>query len=379
MFLPVLLMRDYGLWGFVVFAVPNVIGAGAMGWVLRNREQSLRVLTAHKLMVSSFSAVTAAFHIWLFTWLVVLGSDLFNVQGPNLPFGMFVQVVAPALIVLLVCLFGFFKTAAALALVWSAGIGVRMLDNGWISMPSASTPIHPSLVGLAGVCAFGFALCPYLDATFHLARLRSGRLEARSAFSIGFGCFFLLMILLTAGYAGMVHPALGFDGGGARMPPIFYGLLLSHIAVQSLFTLSAHSQALVRTLGVRRLVLVASVVSGLCAVIYVAAHALDNRSLSQHARLTGPEIIYRLFMSFYGLLFPAYVWLCMIPIRGEKHTQKPTRQKLTVLAIACMLAAPCYWMGFIKRETHWLIPGLGLVLMARLFIRPSTLTTRSEG
>src|SRR5690242_7362807 len=36
MFLPVLLVRDYGVWGFVVFAVPNVIGAGAMGWVLRN-------------------------------------------------------------------------------------------------------------------------------------------------------------------------------------------------------------------------------------------------------------------------------------------------------------------------------------------------------
>lgn len=34
MFLPVLLVRDYGVWGFVVFAVPNVVGAGAMGWVL---------------------------------------------------------------------------------------------------------------------------------------------------------------------------------------------------------------------------------------------------------------------------------------------------------------------------------------------------------
>src|SRR6266404_3216610 len=34
MFLPVLLVRDYGLWGWIVFAVPNMIGAAAMGWVM---------------------------------------------------------------------------------------------------------------------------------------------------------------------------------------------------------------------------------------------------------------------------------------------------------------------------------------------------------
>ena len=29
-------------------------------------------------------------------------------------------------------------------------------------------------------------------------------------------------------------------------------------------------------------------------------------------------MIYRLFMAFYGLVFPAYVWLCMLPTReGE--------------------------------------------------------------
>src|SRR4051812_30605350 len=47
MFLPVLLIRDYGLWGWIVFAVPNVVGAGAMGWVLRSRTTSRHMVVAH--------------------------------------------------------------------------------------------------------------------------------------------------------------------------------------------------------------------------------------------------------------------------------------------------------------------------------------------
>ena len=36
MFLPVLLLRDLGLGGFLVFAIPNILGAAAMGWLLRD-------------------------------------------------------------------------------------------------------------------------------------------------------------------------------------------------------------------------------------------------------------------------------------------------------------------------------------------------------
>ena len=77
------------------------------------------------------------------------------------------------------------------------------------------------------------------------------------------------------------------------------------------------------------------------------------------------EVGHRGFMSFYGLVFPAYVWLCMIPLKNEQGTQKPTREKLVVLAVAVALAAPCYWMGFIERQTWWLAPGLAVVLLAR--------------
>src|SRR5215211_1225762 len=67
MFLPVLLVRDYGLWAWFVFAIPNVIGAAAMGWVLRDTDASHRMVTKHLPAVVAFSLVTIAFHVF---WLV---------------------------------------------------------------------------------------------------------------------------------------------------------------------------------------------------------------------------------------------------------------------------------------------------------------------
>src|SRR4051812_32860256 len=61
MFLPVLLVRDYGTWGWFVFALPNVVGAAAMGWILRTREQSVRIVDQHRFACLAFSFVTITF------------------------------------------------------------------------------------------------------------------------------------------------------------------------------------------------------------------------------------------------------------------------------------------------------------------------------
>src|SRR3954452_3533913 len=62
MFLPVLMLRDYGGWGWVVFALPNIFGAAAMGWLLRDRNASLAVQRANLPACRWFSLVTLAFH-----------------------------------------------------------------------------------------------------------------------------------------------------------------------------------------------------------------------------------------------------------------------------------------------------------------------------
>jgi len=70
MFLPVLMVRDFGLMGFVVFAVPNVIGAAAMGWVLSQPGAAAQIVTNHKTACLAFSAITIAFHFFLAGWLI---------------------------------------------------------------------------------------------------------------------------------------------------------------------------------------------------------------------------------------------------------------------------------------------------------------------
>ena len=69
MFLPVLLVRDYGVWGWVVFAVPNVVGAAAMGWLL-SHNGSYEILRQHRLAVEGFSVITIAFQLFFLVWLL---------------------------------------------------------------------------------------------------------------------------------------------------------------------------------------------------------------------------------------------------------------------------------------------------------------------
>ncbi len=145
-------------------------------------------------------------------------------------------------------------------------------------------------------CALGFALCPYLDATFLNARASTDRRGGRIAFTLGFGVLFLVMILFTLLYA------LGLDAG------IFRGLgawlLASHLAVQVCFTISAHT-AVTHATGDN---LAGVVVAAILALVALGT-ALGEVQFFETA--VG-ELIYRGYMGFYGLFFPAYVLLVIL-------------------------------------------------------------------
>ncbi len=70
MFLPVLLVRDFGVMGWVVFAVPNCLGAALMGVMLSRPGAVERVLNEHALAVRVFSFVTTAFQWFFAAWLL---------------------------------------------------------------------------------------------------------------------------------------------------------------------------------------------------------------------------------------------------------------------------------------------------------------------
>ena len=76
-------------------------------------------------------------------------------------------------------------------------------------------------------------------------------------------------------------------------------------------------------------------------------------------------------MAFYGLVFPTYVWLFMVPsLRHRRPVAARPPRPATIIFFAAVvtIAAPMFWMGFIEGRMPWLLPGLALVMISRLLL-----------
>lgn len=358
MFLPVLLIRDFGPLGWVIFAIPNVAGAAAMGFTLRTPEHAKALQAAHLPVARLFSLVTVAFQMFFFGWFGAAPATQTIVGATAVGF---------ALAMLLAVRFVRVTTLAAIVWAASAAILVRtaLLDPDRPAPPtmSATTDV-PAALGLAASCGLGFLLCPYLDLTFLNARANTGSRVGRWAFPVGFGTFFLAMIAFTYLYSGRF---------GADAAPVHLlqrtgdQLVAGHIAMQLAFTIAVHQWSLRSSgddRGPRKLGRLLAVGVGLAAGLACGRQPLGTT----WGNLTWGEFGYRTFMSFYGLTFPAYVWLCMVPT--WTHPAPPTRRQLVVTGVTVAAAAPLMWMAFIERQMVFALPAVALVLLARLFIGP---------
>ena len=124
--------------------------------------------------------------------------------------------------------------------------------------------------------------------------------------------------------------------------------------LQSAFTVALHVRALSEGRRARKVENIAtfSFAIVLCALIGVS----HDRMLP--AGHNSGEFVYRLFLSFYGLIFPAYVWLFMIPNRGSRACS--ARAKWIAFGIAIAIASPMFWAGFVEGKMIWLLPGVGI-------------------
>lgn len=362
MFLPALLARDYGPWSFAAFAVPNCLGAAAMGVLLVRRGASESIVRDHAAACRLFSYVTIAFQSfflgWIATWFplmlvvvcwiaaLLLAGAARKFVGRNHRADTFLWMAA-----------ALFAGTVAVVVTWDR-IGPAFPDLPW----DAGVPAD--LLLLAPVCFFGFVLCPYLDLTFHRARQSLSGLAGSMAFTIGFGFLFLVPIVFTLAYSTLVADPGARESLVVRSFGPVSAMLGSYLVVQLFFTIAAHLRELDSASGIGiRLPGGTSAATLLAAILPFALGLISPRFPAYHD-LTAPEIAYRAFMSAYGLLFPAYVWICVLPSR----LSPPTRSTIAVWIGACALAAPAYWMGFIEREEWWLAPGLAAVLAARLLI-----------
>lgn len=371
MFLPILLVRDFGPGGYLCFAIPNVLGAAAMGFVLRRPAASESLVEKHRAVIRLFSLVTILFHLaWLMLVVFPLGQQMgrYSLGIPTLLLFTFAFAMAggprSALGVYVVSL------AAGFVLL-SEGVSVRLTPEEVTSVQSLRLPME-HLLGLAPACIFGFLLCPYLDATFHRARQALDSRSAKVAFGLGFGVFFFIMILLTLVYAPVFTPRLeglkpnAVSNAGVSDRAIFW--LLIHLCVQASFTIGVHLRELMR-LPAGATGQSAAAKFAIAAIFITAMMTLSrtiaNRPPPSLADPAGDGLSwYRIFMGAYALLFPAYVWLCMIPTRGRG----PTRVHVRVWLLACAAASPLMYIGFVERSTLAVIPAVALVLLARLFV-----------
>ena len=358
MFLPILLLRDFGINGFLAFAIPNVLGAAAMGWVLKRSADSDAIVDRHKGMCVVFSLVTIAFHAFFAAWIIR------DVAGPVSG----LAVAGGVWIFWILCQLGLTTTllSAILALLISLAVlavGFAHGDLPFVAQAVAPNRLPPiDLLPLAIVCAFGFLFCPYLDLTFHAARRDLGKNESRLAFSVGFGVVFFSMIIATLCYSLWIAQTFAqLDGNSPaliltrfdRVNDSRIALILAiHFIVQSSFTVAVHgSQILKRTRGFT-LIPASLFIFGSIAAIWLG---LLGNSATYHGLGLG-EVVYRCFLGFYGLLFPAYVWLQIVPPRRSNQ----------LFAAAVIFATPMMWLAFVERQYLWTIPAVAICLLAKL-------------
>jgi hypothetical protein len=360
MFLPVILVRDFGNIAWFIFAIPNVVGAAAMGWTLAKPGSSERMVAEHRDACVAFSAITLAFHAFFLYWL------------SHTPLGalMPVEYAVTSVLIGVVCgVVSRWIESAGLIAGWVAlAISLRVMAKGLVHpVFGVSThlydPISLPLIGLAVACLFGFSFCPYLDVTFHRARQRTSRGEGKAAFGSGFGLIFLTMIVLTLMYVG----DFALDKSATDQFGSFGGQLLItwvafHIASQAGFTFATHIGAMPKPRPTDLFWW-----TGAAALAGLAIFA--NRQETYFAvkqiglEMLSGQLMYLLFMTFYGLVFPAYVWMFIVPIAGR--TVPRSARSLLVWCISMVIAAPMFWVGFINLKMIWLVPGVLVLMGAR--------------
>ncbi len=351
MFFPALLLRDHGILGFLAFAIPNVLGAAAMAWWVANREASIHIVGVHRRAALGFSDVTIMFHAFGLTCLV---SPLLGWPG----------VVAAVVIALLVWAINarYLRVTALLGLISvlvSAAVVYRFMEAVKPAEPldlSISPQATADLIWLVPVLAGGFLLCPYLDMTFHRARQNTTAATGRLAFSLGFAGVFMGMILLSLWYAPQIIGLFGEGLPADRSQAIWLWLGI-HFVLQTGYTVGLHLHEITTHRGghgVFRVIVFSIVAAAGGLWVYGAPEAEAG------ARI---ETGYRFFLLAYGLLFPAYVVICMIPNRRGVELRVAWRACL----VTVLLAGPMAYLGFVGGSNPWWCLGaLGMIGLGRM-------------
>jgi hypothetical protein len=356
MFLPVLLVRDYGMLGWIVFAIPNVVGAAAMGWVLRDADASRQFIRRHAGACFAFSLVTIAYHVFFAAWLI----NRIHANWGWVALGVYViAAVLPGRDVVRFLFAGF-------ALFTSLSMWFLLYrQESALTLPAMDSVFHAGHPwrGLLLLLPFiiGFGLCPYLDLTFHRARQHTSASGGRFAFGVGFGVVFFAMIVFTLLYARFLRPAVDANPIG-QVSGLFVCL---HLIGQSAFTVAAHVKELPRRTSfvIPSAFQFAAIGAG---IVLLGAAALGWLATDGSLRFRGRdfgESVYWCFLGFYGIVFPGYLWLQGF---GEREASAARALRMRwLLPLLVIVTLPMYWAGLVEHRPLWLFPGVLILIGSR--------------
>ncbi|MEX0886926.1 MAG: hypothetical protein WD009_10855 [Phycisphaeraceae bacterium] len=353
MLFPVLLVRDFGVAGWAVFAIPNVVGAAAMGFVIARPDVSRQVVANHAQACFRFSELAITMHVFAIGWAYYALFDAWGIIAA----GVFAVIVFAAgerqRLVLLVT--AVTVLVSVVTLVW--WLATPELPNRVAGAARGSLTVT-DLAMFAPAAVLGFVLSPYLDLTFHRARQATEPGTGRIAFALGFGVFFLVSLVLALLYASSLRP-LFEDPVELALPPALIYTLAAHMTLQAGVTIALH----LREIGERR------GHEGLhrAGVLAIGGAALAWWAVTEpelYVGLSAGELVYRTFLLVFGLVFPAYVWLCMLPTRhATAHGSR-----LGVYALTLLFTVPMGYYGFVVSDTGWLLAALAILILARLIV-----------
>lgn len=378
MFFPVLLAGDFGWWSWLVFALPNVIGAASVGLLLRKPGAAARSAQEHRTAFGFFALITLAFQVYAVMWLAreTFGGPAADVLPFGLDRGPSVTAAA-GLFWLLTVVFALLRLRAAAIAAGGvialstvclvlAGLGVGVDGLGGVpALGNLQTPddTGAALLGLAFMTpaiVWGFLICPYFDPTINRVRRETGEPAGSYAFAFGFGGPFLLMVLGTLLYAGYWHEARGLPA-----------IVMLHIIVQAAFTAGVHLRALFggallrsggAAAGVRTGSLVPWRVFGAVFLVLLMGPlgnaVSDSGVVSAELRpgYTWARFGYEAFMLFYGLVFPLYGWV--FAIRPGRLRSGGRRARTLGFLAGLAAGGPLLGYGYVAGQ--WLLVGFGV-------------------
>lgn len=339
MFLPALLVEDFGVVGWVAFAAPNVIGAFAVGG-LRGSAQHRAPAPMFNRWAVAFSLATIAFHVAFLAWMTPLAlAAIFTDEQSARAAGVVSAAILAVAAVFLARLRDGGMIAAAIA---AYAISLLCLALAALTTGGEAFSLPPltggqsrwALLAVAPALALGFLLCPQLDLTLLRARRATAGRTRALAFALGFGGLFLAMIVASLLYAD------GWLRGWISL------WIIGHFAVQSVFTMAVHVRELrppAPTAVPRR---------------WIAGAMSLGLAFGIAANIGGSgRLVYQGFLGLYGAAFPVFVWT-LLTVRSEPA--KAAISRVAILTIA--LAVPAFAVGQFTRLWWLLGVGVGLAL-----------------